>query len=170
MGVVAAVAAVIGLGAAAYSVYEQNKQMGRAQDASEEAAKQQKKILAEQQAQEAAKAAQERRRLVREERVRRAKILQGAENAGVAQSSGPLGATSALSTNLGSALGFNLGEVSRGQRISGLMDSTAEYQMQSQAFQNSAAMWGSIGSLGSSIFSSAGGFGAISTGFGLGKK
>lgn len=50
-----------------------------------------------------------RRQKVREERVRRAQILAGAENVGTARSSGEVGAIGALSTNLSGLFGQSLG-------------------------------------------------------------
>ena len=47
-----------------------------------------------------------RRKDIREARVRRAQILQSAENTGVGASSGQFGATGAINTNLGSANSF----------------------------------------------------------------
>lgn len=44
-----------------------------------------------------------RRQAIREERIRRAQIIQSAESSGVASSSGELGARSSLSTSLGQA-------------------------------------------------------------------
>lgn len=47
-----------------------------------------------------------RRQAIREERIRKAQILQQSETGGVTDSSGALGATGALGTNLGRAVGF----------------------------------------------------------------
>lgn len=47
-----------------------------------------------------------RRQAVRDERIRRAKILQGAETSGVGSSSGAIGAASGLNTSLGNAVAF----------------------------------------------------------------
>jgi hypothetical protein len=51
-----------------------------------------------------------RRQAIREERVRRAQVLQASETSGVTNSSGSLGATSSLGTSLGSAVGFQSGQ------------------------------------------------------------
>lgn len=163
---VLAVTAAVAVGVTAYSMHQQQRAASRAQDRADRAAEEQKRINAEQRASQAAQAAQERRKQVREERIRRARIMQSAENTGVTDSSGALGSVSALSTNLGANLGFNLGEVQRAGRIGGMMDRVSDYTMQSQRLMNTAAMWGSIGSFSSSIFSNVGGFGA----FGLDTK
>lgn len=47
-----------------------------------------------------------RRQAIREERIRRAQILQSSEAGGVSGSSGELGAVGALNTSLGRAVGF----------------------------------------------------------------
>ena len=52
---------------------------------------------------------EEQRRQIREERIRRARIMQSSENMGTQSSSGEAGAVGSLSTKLGSNLGFNLG-------------------------------------------------------------
>lgn len=60
-------------------------------------------------AQNKAKELEDQRRQIREERIRRARILQSSENAGTQSSSGEAGAVGSLSTKLGSNLGFALG-------------------------------------------------------------
>lgn len=161
MGVLEAVAAV-SLAATAYSTYEGiegRKSAARAQDKARE---EEKRINAERRGSEAAKAAAERRRQIREANIRRAAILQSAENSGVSASSGALGSVSALSTNLGSNLGFNLGETSRAGRIGGSMDSISNFQGQANRASNRAAMWGDVGSFSQGIFGGVGGYKTLS--------
>ncbi len=103
---VAAAVAVIGLLSANAS---QNKQASMASDAAahqREAQNEQRSAIASQQA-------SDRRAQVREERVRRAKIMQGAENSGTAGSSGEIGALGSISTQFFSNIGTSLG----GQRV-----------------------------------------------------
>ncbi len=58
-----------------------------------------------------------RRERVREERIRRARILAQSENTGTASSSGEIGAIGALSTNLAGLIGTSLGESRANQAI-----------------------------------------------------
>ena len=87
---------------AAGSAYQANAQ---AKDAASERKKAGKVSQAEQQA----KANEGRRQQIREERVRRASILQSSENTGVTASSGQLGSISAL----GSQVGGNVSSLNR---------------------------------------------------------
>lgn len=160
-----AAAAIGSLAVGAYSVYAQQQAAGQAQDAADKSAEAQRKANAEQRAQQAQMAAQERRKQFREERVRRAMVIQSAINTGTADSSGALGAQGALATNLGSNLGFNVGEVARGGRIGALQDTSSAAMSQAQGYQNTASMWGSIGNLSQSVFSNLGGFKTIKAGF-----
>ena len=54
--------------------------------------------------------AEMRRQRVREERIKRAQIIQFAEGSGVAASSGVEGATSSLGTQIGSSIAFQTGQ------------------------------------------------------------
>jgi hypothetical protein len=58
-----------------------------------------------------------RRERVREERIRRARILAQSENTGTSDSSGQIGAIGALSTNLAGMIGSSLGESRANQAI-----------------------------------------------------
>ena len=90
------------------------------------AATEQLKAKAEQKASNAAQAAAERRQQIREERVKRARILQSSEGTGVSGSSGETGAIGSLSTQLGSNIGFNLGMLDRAGNISDFSQNAAD--------------------------------------------
>lgn len=77
----------------------------------------QKKGKAEQMAMNKAQELEERRRQFREERIKRARILQMSENTGTAGSSGEAGAMSSLSTQLSANVGMNLGLAASGAAI-----------------------------------------------------
>jgi len=118
------------------------------------ARKDQKAIKREQAAANKGQELEERRKQIREERVKRARILQASENTGTSGSSGEAGAIGNLSTNLGSNLGSNLSAVERGGTISDLSQSAANHQ-------GNAQLAGAVGSLantglklGGSIFAS----------------
>lgn len=123
-------------------------------EAQKDAAKAQKRSQQEQKAVQAAQAAKERRAQIREERVRRAKVLQASENTGTAESSGASGAVGNLSTQLGANLGFNLGMQQSASNITALEQSAVNHM-------NTANMWGQVGSVSQSIFKAAGGFNAF---------
>lgn len=109
-----------------------------AQEAQEDARKEQK-------AANAAQAAQERRQQIREERIKRARILQASANTGTSESSGELGATSNLASQLGGNIGFNLGQINHANK-------TSDYLQKASDFQTSANNWGAISNVGRSIF------------------
>lgn len=79
-------------------------------NASNQAAKAQKEARNIQTAQQKNEAAVSRRQAIREDRIRRARILAAAENSGTGASSGSVGAIGALDTNLSGLLGASLGQ------------------------------------------------------------
>lgn len=107
----------------------------------------------EQMALNASRAAQERRQQIREERVRRARVLQASENTGTTESSGQMGAVGNLATQLQTNIGFNLAQIRGAERISG-------FQQEAQDAMDEANMWRQVQQLGGSIFQAAGGFGS----------
>ena len=93
-----------------------------------------------------------RRKQIREERVKRARILQSAENTGTAGSSGEAGAIGGMATQLGSNIGQGLAAVDAANNISAFQQNAADAN-------NAAQMWTTFGQLaptaikvGSSIF------------------
>lgn len=113
--------------------------------AQKEAAAAQRKAQSEQKAINASQAAAERRQQIREERIKRAKIVQASTNTGVTDSSGEAGSTSSLSTQLGSNVGQNLGTIQS-------MNNISNYQQQAANAMTDAADWNAIGSVSQSIF------------------
>lgn len=101
MGITAAVVATV---ATVASTVVQMQAAKKAQRLQEEANRQRKEAsdisLAQSENVERAR----RRQRIREERVRRAQIIQGASNAGVGESSGQIGSISVLGTNTGTAI------------------------------------------------------------------
>ena len=152
--IIAGISAAVGVG----SAIQQQSAQKKAQDAQNRANEEQTKARQEQQAGQAAQAAQERRAQIREERSRRARILQSSENTGVGISSGAVGATGGLATELGANLGANLGAIQRGQNISQFGQNAADFMSSAQSHINDANTWGQIGSLSTSIFNQVGGF------------
>lgn len=119
-------------------------------------AEQQRRAQAEQRAVQARQAAEERRKQVREERVRRAKILQSSENTGVSGSSGEVGALGSLSTQLASNIGSNLGAARSGELISGFNQSAADFNFNATKSMQEAGQWSQLAGIGGNIFDAAG--------------
>lgn len=142
--------AVVALAVTAAASYEQSRQ-------AKAAAKDRREAASITRAEQAAQQNQSRRQQVREERVRRAQILQSAQNTGVSQSSGELGATSAL----GSLISGNLASMSRQnnsvQGIGAANQSAADADLR-------GAQWGAIAGFSSSVFGAA--LGGITSGSG----
>lgn len=90
------------------------------------AARAQREASATARAQQANAEARDRRQKVREERLRRAKIIQTSFNTGVSGSSGELGAVSALGTNVGDVVGASRGDTVAADRVSALNQQAAD--------------------------------------------
>lgn len=145
----------------AFSAYNQYEAAKDAQEGREDAAREQQKAQAEQKAMNAQQQAAAKRQAIREERVKRARVLQASENTGTNFSSGEAGATGGLSTQLGSNLGFSQGQFNAASRISDYGQNAAGFLSSAENKMTQANMWGGVGSLGMSIFSQAGGFKAF---------
>lgn len=164
MAALTTVVAVAGLALAAGGTYMSYQQQRAAARNQRKAADEQKKINAQTEARQAQEAARERRQQLREERVKRARVLQSAENMGVSGSSGQIGAVGALSTNLSSNIGDNLGALNTARTISRHSQRQADYIGAANQNNANASLWGQVGSFGGSLFNQAGGFGAFDKG------
>ena len=125
-------------------------QMSAAEDAEDKqyaAAQEQKKARQEQDAANASQAAAEKRRQIREERVKRARVLQSATSTGTTGSSGETGAVAGLSTQLGANLGANLGTLQTAQNISIFSQTSADLMTQANALQADSQFWGQVAGL-----------------------
>lgn len=141
-----------------YASYQQGR---AAQQNARRSANEQRKSQEEVRAQNMQRAADERRQQAREERVRRARIEQSAENSGTSGSSGELGALGALSTNFSVNQGTNIGAQASAQRQSIFNTAAAGYQSAAQQNQFNSQVWGQVSSFGGSIFQQAGGFNTL---------
>lgn len=151
----AAISTVVIAGAALAGAAVSASNQREARNEARRAARNQERARQEQRASNAARAAQERRQQIREERVRRARILQSAENTGTSGSSGEIGALGSLATQLGSNIGFNLGEQQRGENISIFSQAAANanfnaFQAQSRG-QQTAGLINTAGSIFSNV-------------------
>lgn len=142
MCIAAAIAAVAVVGTA-YSISEQEKAKGK----QKEAVKEQRKIRNEQKAQNEAQAAQERRKQLREERIRRAKILSTSQSAGATGSSGEAGALGGLSTQFATNLGANLGALNSAADISLFSQNAANFSSAADQAGANAQMGSQVASL-----------------------
>ena len=164
-----AILTAIAIGAALIggaSVYEGIQSRKQAASAYEDQANEQRKAQSEQTALNFQQQAQERRNQVREERVKRAKLLQGSENGGTADSSGEYGAMGSLATALSSNLGINAGRAQAGANIGGYLQNAADFGLAAQQAVAGAQSWDQIGALAGSIFSASGGGAKVAKLFG----
>lgn len=139
----------------AYMNYQQQRAASRAQ---RDAAEEQRGIQSEQKAANAESAAAERRQQVREARIRRAQILQSAENTGVAASTGELGALSSVSTQLNANVGANTSSLNRAGRISDMSQRAADANSRASQHSLNASVYQGFSNLGGSLFQMSGGW------------
>jgi hypothetical protein len=154
--VIAAIAAVVGTVSSISSQMDAKKAAGRS-------AEEQRKAQNEQRAVASRQAAEEKRKQVREERVRRAKILQGAENTGTEGSSGEAGALGSLATQLSSNIGSNIGAARSGALIGGFNQSAADFSFDASKSMQEAGQWSQLAGIGGNIFEASGGFSKTKT-------
>lgn len=112
----------------------------------------QRKAQSEQRAVVASQQADDRRSQIREERVRRARIMQSAENTGTAGSSGEAGAVGSLATQFFGNLGTSLAGAQSSANISNFQQSAADFNYSTQKSQQEASLFQQLGGLGKSIF------------------
>jgi coproporphyrinogen III oxidase-like Fe-S oxidoreductase len=117
------------------------------------AKQEQKKVQAEQNASNRAQQLEEQRRQIREERVKRARILQSSENTGVADSSGETGAIGGLSTQLSTNMAFNAGAAQRASNIGQFQQNAADAAGRAQMATSLGQLAPTAFNLGNSIFS-----------------
>lgn len=137
--------AILGGLALANSVVQQQE----AKKQNRKAYKEQVKVQNEQKAQNQAAQLAERRNQIREERVKRARILQGAQNTGTTGSSGEAGAVGSLSSQLSANLGANQSAI-----ISGANQSL--FSQNAALFSNKANEAEQLGQFGSQLASAYG--------------
>lgn len=163
MGVVTATIATLAAVASTVGAVQGYEARKDAQKANKAAANEQRKVQGEQKALNFQAQAEERRKQVREERVRRAKLLQASNNTGGAGSSGELGAVGSLATQLNANIGINLGKAAAGNRISGYLQNAADFNTASQNAMMDAQNGDALFGVGMNIFNAAGGVNAFKT-------
>ena len=157
----AAIAGYVSAGAAVVGTVMGYQSQQAAKRNAKESADAQRSAQAEQRARAAAQAAQERRQQIREERVRRARIIQGAENGGVAESSGAMGALAGIATNISANLGANQAMLDSGARISAYGQVAADSNTAMNENLSEARMWSQFGDLGKQVYSGVQAYGKI---------
>ena len=89
------------------------------------------------------------RKKIREERLRRAKIVQQSINTGVSGSSGELGAVSALGTNVGDVVGASRGASVAADRVSALNQKAADHTFKANQIGHTVGLFNAgIGTFG----------------------
>lgn len=151
------ITSVILAAASVYSAYQGYESRKEAQANARSAAEEQRKAQAEQKAMNAQKAAQERRAQIREERVRRARIIQGAENTGTSGSSGLSGAVSSISSQFAGNVGYNLGQLQGANAISDYSQKAADFSFNANKASMDAQNYDSLFGLSTNIFMASGG-------------
>lgn len=101
-------------------------------------------------AQSKVEAAENRRQLLREERIRRARLAQGSENAGVGGSSGETGAMGAITTNVDSITSASLGATKSAEGVNNWSQKAINFDQQAR----DALMWSDVFQSGINAFGS----------------
>jgi hypothetical protein len=148
MGVIEVAALAVAAVGAIGGIYGQQRAASAQKKASRRAEAERKEATAISQANEQSRMINERRRAVREERVRRARILQSAENTGVSGSSGVASAGSNLSVNLGGVISQSQGTNLASQGISAANQRGADALA---AGQRSASQWNMFGNISTAL-------------------
>lgn len=135
--VVGAVAAVAGVGASLVAGNQQRAAARHAQDLQNQAS-------AVQRAQQAQEQANQAREQYRQDRVRRARIMQSAENSGAEYGSGEIGAAGSLQTQYANNTGNMIGTYNRTQQVGNLVSEANESIFQGQQRAGFTSNIGSI--------------------------
>jgi hypothetical protein len=151
--IIAATAAVVG----AASYVEAKGARKEQAAAMAQQAEVQREVQSEQKAINVASATAERRQQIREARVRRARIMQSAQNTGAAGSSAEFGAIGGLGTQLTSNIGTNVGQITAAGRMSDLGQTAADFGTQANLAGLKVQDATSMFNLSTSIFTSMGG-------------
>lgn len=106
---------------------------------------------------------QEQRQLIREARVKQARMEQMAANTGTVGSSGEIGASSAISTNLSSSLGMNNTTSAVTDSINNINAQIGDSQSDQMDAQRTAQLGSAASQFGGSLFNASGGFKTIGT-------
>ena len=148
--------ALVGLAVGTVGTIASMSQQRKAAKAAEQSSAWQENSQAEQSAANARESAIARRQAIREERVKRALILQASETAGTSGSSGEVGALGGMSTQLGSNMGTSQGMVMQGQRISFNNQAASNWGAKAGTYQNRSNAYQQLGNFGFGVMQQAG--------------
>lgn len=121
----------------------QQRKAGKIQRATQKEAQEQQSAV------EKARDAASRRQQLRQERIRRAQVIQQAENVGGGDSSGVVGTTSAIQSQVGANLAFMTGQQVGADAISGTLQRGADATLKAQ---NKALVAGQVSNISGSFF------------------
>ena len=151
MAFATATIAAVGLAVGAVGTVASITQQRKAEKEQKKAARLQAANQAEQSAANEREAAIARRQQIREERIKRAQIVQASENTGTADSSAATGSIGGMQTTLGSNLGMNQGMFMQGQRISMNAQGAANAMSSAQTYTNRSGFYSQVGGFGLSL-------------------
>ena len=160
---IAAIGAVAGAAVGAYSSYQSYKEQKKAASAQQQMASAQKESIAAQQRGANVQAARERMQMAREARIRRSQVLAtaGLTGMGAAGTAGVTGAVSSIGAQLGANIGTANVLTGFAEIASQANQQAADFASKASGHMAKAQQWQTIGSIGSSIFSQAGGYTTI---------
>lgn len=148
MAITSSIIAVVGLAVGVGSTIAARNQAKKSQAAQEQASKWQEASQSEESAANARQAAVARRQAIREERVKRAQIMQASETSGTGGSSGEAGAIGGMQTQLGSNMGQSQGMIMQGQRVSFNSQASANWMTKAGTYQNRSNAYNQLGGAG----------------------
>jgi hypothetical protein len=155
MGPAVAVAALAVTATSAVMQHQQARRASRAQARAAEEAREQQRIGT---AAEEIRGRQQRRQALREQRIRRARILAASQGAGVGGSAAESGAVGALGTLTGQTLGALSTQRVGSQAIDASQQRQFGHQQSAASAQQRAQLWQGVGQLSGSVFQGTGGF------------
>lgn len=168
MGALAAVGAVVGLVTANKQRKAQKKQLRAQEEANAineqgrlDAVEERKKAQSVQKARQFESNAISARKSARQNRIRRAKILQASESGGTGGSSGEFGAIGSVSTQAGAGRGAAGSSQNQAVLEAGFLQNASNFVEVSAKQSNDAQTFGAISQTGFSVFNAAGGFDTI---------
>lgn len=148
--------ASLAVGTASYVSAEKSRKEAQANYSA--SAAEQQKAQSEQRAINSQKAAEERRQQIREERVRIAKLQQAAQATGTSGSSGELGASAGMATQLGANIGSNLSVLAATGRMNTYNQAAADFSTAAQRNLSDMGSSRNLFDLSGTIFGASGGF------------
>lgn len=155
---------IIALAVTAFSAVQQYREARKQAKIQEDIAREQKKQQELQKRVADVKAARERAEIARNQRIRRATMVAGAEATGGAGGSALAGGAGSLLTRSASEVGFNLMGQAAGDKIFASNQRIGDLSIDASQSMSHSAMWGAVGKIAGGVFSATGGFGQFAQG------